>query len=155
MISPEVLQLYFKSHKSKFYILFTKQFKEEDIWNESCAHNRVTDYYLAFSLVAIIAREIEEGLFSTWSDVIEKFNLIELDECFACKGISLSKIFAEYGFPFTDCDCGIECMGFHISFEIEPDCNPCIGCNYTQLTPTYNIQDLIDNPTTCVNTLIN
>jgi len=146
---------FFRGIKNFLYDLLTKLFKDEDIRNKSCAQLRILDHYYAGYLVTLIYRDIQEGVITTWEQALEKYNLVALDKCCACKGIKLTSVFEDFGYPFVDCSCGIECMGFHITFQIEPDCNPCTNCG--QITPidiTYDIKHLLTNPTECTNTLL-
>ena len=144
----------FIANSNVMFTLLDKTWKDEDIYGDSCAFYRISDYYTAYYLVSLIYRDIEEQVVTNWDEVLEKYNLVALSECYACKGINLTEVFEEFGFPFIDCSCGIECMGFQVSFEIEPDCNPCSGCGENgEDTSTYVIKDLLDNLSSCTNTL--
>jgi len=68
------------------------QWKQEDIQGTSCKQLESTKYFLAFLYVLLLYCERKEGL-KTDTELLEKYNVDVIKECFGCSKISIDKLF--------------------------------------------------------------
>lgn len=122
----ERLSLLFQKYRSDIWSNFLTQFKQEDISGESSVQYNNTILMATFVYACLFAKDYEDD-FLTYEQVIQKYNIFEVQKCLACMGISLQSILKDIGIILEfdlDVD-GIEHLGiennFHIEFKQCPD----------------------------------
>lgn len=109
----------FSYYKNEIINVLKNQWKEEDIVGESKKQIQATNYFLAFLYTLLLKNEEVEGL-STHQYLINKYDIEVIKKCFACKGISLDKLF--------------ELSEIELTIQL-----PCKGINGLQVQGNYGI----------------
>jgi hypothetical protein len=111
---------FFDNYKEAIYTLHYNQFKQESIYDKSCLQFKVIDYYSALYLVSLIYQDILDNPLYDWEYFKVKYDLVNINKCYACKGIKLTDIFKLFGYPFKNTQIGIELMEIESTFIVEP-----------------------------------
>ncbi len=129
---------FWTTFKSDILKISTLSWKQEDYAGKSYNQWKVMQYYSALSLVVLIYLDVQRNasLNYDWSYYNSKYDLDNKRKCLACECIDLDKILTIFGFPFTTCGGGIECMSNEQTFIVEggDDCTE--GFRITE-TPSF------------------
>jgi len=81
----------FLYYRNNIVNLFNCQWKEEDINGTSCVQLISTKYFLSFLYILLLYSEQKES-YKTDLELIEKYEITKMKECFGCEGISIKKL---------------------------------------------------------------
>lgn len=71
---------------------------QEDIYGRSCKQYIIARYYYAFIYVLLLYVIYKRGYY-TWKEMIEQYNVTEMDKKFGCNNINLDKLLKISGLP--------------------------------------------------------
>lgn len=107
--------------KSDILKLTAKSWKQEDYSGLSYAQWQVAQYHHVLSLMILMYLDIEKNktIYTTWDYYNTKYGIDAKRKCLACDCIDLDKVLTIFGFPFTTCGGGIECMNIENTFIVQ------------------------------------
>lgn len=122
------IQEFWKTFKTDIIKFTNKSWKDEDLAGKSYAQWNVAQYHYVLSLMILIYLDVKKNgtIYTTWDYYNTKYDLDTKRKCLACECIDLDKALAIFGFPFTTCGNGIECMNIENTFIVEGEDCPVI-----------------------------